>query len=49
MNFFFLRHTSLNIGKDIFYVQTDIDVSEIFNTELKNLKGVNHWSQKVKV
>ena len=38
MNFFFLRHTSLNIGKDIFYGQTDIDVSKNFNKELKNIK-----------
>ncbi len=38
MNFFFLRHTSLNIGKDIFYGQTDIDVSKSFEKELKNIK-----------
>ena len=38
MNFFFLRHTSLNIGKDIFYGQTDVDVSKKFNKELKNIK-----------
>ena len=38
MNFFFLRHTSLNIGKDIFYGQTDVDVSKNFNKELKNIK-----------
>ena len=38
MNFFFLRHTSLNIGKDFFYGQTDIDVSKNFNKELKNIK-----------
>ena len=38
MNFFFLRHTSLNIGKDIFYGQTDIDVSQNFQKELKNIK-----------
>ena len=38
MNFFFLRHTSLNIGKDIFYGQTDIDVSKNFKKELKNIK-----------
>ena len=38
MNFFFLRHTSLNIGKDIFYGQTDIDVSKNFKKELKNVK-----------
>ena len=39
MNYFFLRHTSLNIGKDIFYGQTDIDVSKNFNKELKNIKA----------
>ena len=38
MNFFFLRHTSLNIEKDIFYGQTDVDVSKNFNKELKNIK-----------
>ena len=38
MNFFFLRHTSLNIEKDIFYGQTDIDVSKNFDKELKNIK-----------
>ena len=34
----FLRHTSLNIEKDIFYGQTDIDVSKNFDKELKNIK-----------
>ncbi len=38
MNIFFLRHTSLNVSKDIFYGQTDIDVSKNFKKELKNIK-----------
>ena len=38
MNIFFLRHTSLNVEKDIFYGQTDIDVSKNFKKELKNIK-----------
>ncbi len=38
MKLFFLRHTSLNIGKDIFYGQTDIDVSNNFQEEIKNIK-----------
>ncbi len=35
MKIFFLRHTSLNIEPDIFYGQTDIDVSETFDKEVK--------------
>ena len=38
MNIFFLRHTSLDIGEDIFYGQTDVDVSKNFQKELKNIK-----------
>ena len=38
MNIFFLRHTSLNVAKDIFYGQTDIDVSKNFKKELKYIK-----------
>ena len=37
MNFFFKTYFT-NIGKDIFYGQTDIDVSKNFNKELKNIK-----------
>ena len=44
MNFFFLRHTSLNIAKDIFYGQTDIDVSKNFNKEL----NLGDWEMKPK-
>ncbi len=38
MKFFFLRHTSLDVKKDIFYGQTDLDVSNSFNNELKLIK-----------
>ena len=38
MKIFFLRHTSLNIEPDIFYGQTDIDVSETFDKEVKIIK-----------
>ncbi len=38
MKFFFLRHTSLKIAKDIFYGQTDIDVSDTFNDDVKIVK-----------
>ena len=35
---FFLRHTSLKVRQDVFYGQTDLDVSENFSYELKNIK-----------
>ena len=38
MKFFFLRHTSLNVSQDIFYGQTDLDVSNKFEAELKKIK-----------
>ena len=38
MKFFFLRHTSLDVKKDIFYGQTDLDVSNSFSNELKLIK-----------
>ncbi len=38
MKFFFLRHTSLKVRQDVFYGQTDLDVSENFSYELKNIK-----------
>ena len=38
MKLFFLRHTSLNINPDIFYGQTDVDVSKNFNQEVEIIK-----------
>tara|TARA_B100000963_G_C22584527_1_gene652428 strand:- start:627 stop:1205 length:579 start_codon:yes stop_codon:yes gene_type:complete len=38
MKLFFLRHTSLDVGFDIFYGQTDVDVSDTFEEEVKNIK-----------
>tara|TARA_B100000579_G_C22840260_1_gene861042 strand:+ start:259 stop:837 length:579 start_codon:yes stop_codon:yes gene_type:complete len=38
MKIFFLRHTSLNVTPDMFYGQTDLDVSENFELELKTIK-----------
>ena len=34
MKFFFLRHTTLNVSQDVFYGQTDLDVSDSFEEEL---------------
>ena len=38
MNIFFLRHTSLNVEPDVFYGQTDLDVSNTFEKEVKIIK-----------
>ena len=38
MKIYFLRHTSLKVGSDIFYGQTDLDVSGSFLSELKVVK-----------
>ena len=38
MKFFFLRHTSLDVSQDVFYGQTDLDVSSSFEKELKKIK-----------
>lgn len=38
MRIYLLRHTSLNIKPDIFYGQSDVDVSENFSIEVKNIK-----------
>ena len=38
MKFFFLRHTSLNVKPDIFYGQTNLDVSSNFESELDLIK-----------
>ena len=34
----FLRHTSLDVKPDIFYGQTDLDVSSSFEEEVKVIK-----------
>ena len=41
MNIFFLRHTSLNVEPDVFYGQTDLDVSNTFEEEVKIIKKKN--------
>ena len=38
MKLFFLRHTSLKVGVDVFYGQTDLDVSDKFEKEVKLIK-----------
>tara|TARA_Y100000022_G_C13178941_1_gene342373 strand:+ start:364 stop:942 length:579 start_codon:yes stop_codon:yes gene_type:complete len=38
MKFFFLRHTSLDVGPDVFYGQTNLDVSSTFESELNLIK-----------
>tara|TARA_A100001015_G_scaffold321015_1_gene449635 strand:+ start:211 stop:789 length:579 start_codon:yes stop_codon:yes gene_type:complete len=38
LRIYLLRHTSLNIQPDIFYGQSDVDVSENFSIEVKNIK-----------
>ena len=38
MKIFFLRHTSLNVEPDLFYGQTDLDVSSSFEEEVKSHK-----------
>ena len=38
MRLFFLRHTSLKVGDDVFYGQTDLDVSDKFENEVKLIK-----------
>ena len=38
MKIFFLRHTSLNVEPDLFYGQTDLDVSSSFEEEVKVIK-----------
>ena len=38
MNIFFLRHTSLDVEPDVFYGQTDLDVSNTFDEEVKIIK-----------
>ncbi len=38
MKIYLIRHTSLDIEPDIFYGQSDIDVSDNFENEVKNIK-----------
>ncbi len=38
MKFFFLRHTTLKVDDDVFYGQTDLDVSNNFEEELVTIK-----------
>ena len=38
MKIYLLRHTSLNVPKDTFYGQTDLDVSDNFDEEVKDIK-----------
>ena len=38
MKIFLLRHTSLDVANDIFYGQTDLDVSNTFLKEVKQIK-----------
>ena len=37
MKLFLLRHTSLNVDNDVFYGQTDLDVSNSFDEEVKRI------------
>ncbi len=37
MKLFFLRHTSLNVEADVFYGQTDLDVSRSFGKEVSKI------------
>ena len=37
MKLFFLRHTSLNVDTDVFYGQTDLDVSRSFDKEVSKI------------
>ena len=38
MKLYLLRHTSLDVGEDTFYGQTDLDVSKNFNYEVEVIK-----------
>ena len=53
MKLFFLRHTSLNIEIDVFYGQTDLDVSDTFEEEVKliqkKIKNFNIDTNSIKV
>ena len=47
MNIFFLRHTSLNVQPDVFYGQTDLDVSNTFEKEVKIIKIYENKSNTI--
>ena len=53
MKLFFLRHTSLNVEIDVFYGQTDLDVSDSFEEEVKliqkKIKNFNIDTDSIKV
>ena len=53
MKLFFLRHTSLNVDIDVFYGQTDLDVSDSFEEEVnliqKKIKNFNIDTNSIKV
>ena len=53
MKLFFLRHTSLNVEIDVFYGQTDLDVSDKFEEEVeliqKKIKNFNIDTNSIKV
>ena len=53
MKLFFLRHTSLNVDIDVFYGQTDLDVSDRFEQEVKliqkKIKNFNIDTNSIKV
>ena len=53
MKLFFLRHTSLNEDIDVFYGQTDLDVSDRFEEEVKliqkKIKNFNIDTNSIKV
>ena len=53
MKLFFLRHTSLNVEIDVFYGQTDLDVSDRFEEEVKliqkKIKNFNIDTNSIKV
>ena len=53
MRIYLLRHTSLSIEPDIFYGQSDIDVSDNFENEVKKIKHkiakLNIDDEKIKI
>ena len=53
MKLFFLRHTTLNVDIDVFYGQTDLDVSDRFEEEVKliqkKIKNFNIDMNSIKV
>ncbi len=53
MKLFFLRHTSLNVEIDVFYGQTDLDVSDRFEEEVKliqkKIKNFNIDTKSIKI